>query len=70
MEAFCIETATFASKGQKALKQKGIQAELKRSNCGGSGCAFELTVPTQQSTAAAAILKTAGVPVKSTRRVP
>ena len=63
MEAFCIETATYAQKGVKLLTSHGISAAIRRSDCAGKGCAFEITVESSQSNAAYRLLVSGNIPI-------
>ena len=70
-EAFCIETATLATKGEKLLRNSGIGVRMVRSDCGGraGGCAFELRVGEKNAQRSAGILRQASIPVISRRSV-
>lgn len=63
METFCIETATYAQKGVKLLSSHGIRATLRRSDCAGKGCAFEIAVDSSQSRTAYRLLSEANIPI-------
>ena len=67
-EAFCIEASTYATKAMKLLRAYGIPTRMKRSDCGGGGCAYEISVPYRYAETADAALYKAGIPIKGRRR--
>ena len=63
MYTFCIETATYAQKGVKLLTANGVRATLRRSDCAGKGCAFEIAVDEKQAKECSRILTFANIPI-------